>query len=101
MLGELKKLTQYVDRPEISETYTDSIELSSFDGTTARIEFSIMRIDEPQQDKPPSGKRYTVCRLVIPAETVVDLFNRLSQLIKLMEQKGLVTTEGETPRTLQ
>jgi len=34
---------RYVDRPEISEAFADSIEGLTFDGSTMRIEFTVIR----------------------------------------------------------
>ncbi|MDX2498322.1 MAG: hypothetical protein QNL11_10525 [Desulfobacterales bacterium] len=47
--------TRFVDRPEVSETFADSIHGLSFDGQSMRIEFCTTRLDSPQ---PPSLQRH-------------------------------------------
>ena len=88
LLPEAK--AQYVDRPELAETFVDSIRLTTFDGQALRMEFCVTRLDEPKQSSQPTGKRYPACRLVMPPETVVELYNRLGGLIAAMEKRGVV-----------
>lgn len=81
---------RYIDRPEISETFVDSIGLCIFDGNSVRAELCVDRLDKP---KPPkqTARRYPACRLVLSPDAAVDLFNSLSNIINLMQQKGLVS----------
>jgi hypothetical protein len=39
---------QYIDRPEISETFADFVNRIQFDGQTLRIEFCISRLEDPE-----------------------------------------------------
>jgi hypothetical protein len=85
-----KENVRYVDRPEVSETFIDSFHFATFDGTTFRIELCVTRMDEPKPPKPPTARKYPVCRLVMPPQATVELFNQLQTFINIMEQKGLV-----------
>lgn len=80
----------YADRPEILETYADTLEKLSIDSQTLRLEFCVTRMNEPQPPKPLTGKKYTSCRLVMPPSGLLDMFNKLNNLISLLEQQGLV-----------
>ena len=55
-----------VDRPEVAETFADSITSLIFDGQSLRIEFGVTRLDEVKANAPITGRRYTACRLVLP-----------------------------------
>ena len=55
---------RYVDRPDVGETFADSITGLVFDGQTLRVEFSVTRVDEVKPDAPISGRRYPASRLV-------------------------------------
>jgi hypothetical protein len=85
-----KKLTTYLDRPEVNETFIDIVEGISVDNHCLRIELSVTRINLRKRTNPLSGSRYPACRLVMPIATVPDLYNQLSQIINAMEKKGTV-----------
>ncbi|MBI3043903.1 MAG: hypothetical protein HYY78_13880 [Betaproteobacteria bacterium] len=80
----------YVDRPEVSETFADTVEKLSFDGQTLRMELCVTRMDDPHPPNPPTGKKYTACRLVLPPLAAIDLANKLQQLVVMLEQQGIV-----------
>ena len=58
---------RYVDRPDISETFADSVSGLIFDGQSLRIEFAVTRLDEVKPNMPITGRRYPACRLVLAA----------------------------------
>ena len=95
----------YVDRPELSEIFADSVEKISFDGTALRIEFVVNRWDEPKAQTQPKGRKYPVCRLVLPANGAVGFFNQLSRLFAALEKSGAVKRDAPTgpqaPETVQ
>ena len=70
---------RYVDRPDMPETFADSIASTYFDGQTLRIEFTVTRVDEAAAVAPITAHRFPVCRMVVPAAAGVDLINRLNQ----------------------
>jgi hypothetical protein len=76
----------YVDAPEISETFADSIQGVLFDGQTLRITFVVNRMDPPNPPNPTTGKRYPVCRLVLTPSGIGELMNQLNQLNAAMAQ---------------
>ena len=86
--GQLE--TKYVDIPELSETFADHIENFFFDGTTLRIEFCVKRIEQFARDKPATGRRHPVARLVLPRDAAIELINQLQKLGGALEQQGVV-----------
>lgn len=80
----------YVDRPEVSETFADTVEKMFFDNQTLRIELCVTRMNDPSPPNPPSGEKYTACRLVLPPLTALDLVIKLQQLVALLEQQGVI-----------
>ena len=90
---------RFVDRPEVTETFTDSIHGLSFDGQTMRIEFCSIRIDPPLQPEAPTGRQYPVCRLVLTPNAGIELFNRLQQIVQALEKSGAVHRSPPTPAT--
>jgi hypothetical protein len=81
---------RYIDRPDISETFADTIESAFFDGQTLRIEFSVSRLDPPQPPSEPTGRRYPACRLVLPSTAAIDLMNRMQQIGTALAKAGIV-----------
>jgi hypothetical protein len=87
---------RYVDRPEVSETFADSIESSFFDGNTLRIEFTVTRFDEPKPPAAPTGRKYPAARLVLSQAGTLDLINKIFNLRAVLIQHGILT-EGGAP----
>jgi hypothetical protein len=81
---------RYVDRPDMGETFADSVTGLIFDGQTLRIEFGVTRFDEMKPNAPISGRRYPACRLVLPPAAAVDLINRMQQIAAALTQAGVV-----------
>lgn len=88
--GPVSASLTYVDRPELAETYADSVNLVSFDGQSLRIEFGISRIDEIKPNTPVTGRRYPAARLVLSPAAAVDLMNRLRHASDALVQAGFV-----------
>jgi hypothetical protein len=76
----------YVDRPEVSETFADSVENSGFSNGLWRFEFGVTRKSDP---KGPTRK-YPACRLVLSLQAGIDLVNQLQSLKDAMERDGLL-----------
>jgi len=94
----------YIDRPDVSETFADSIHGLSFDGQTMRIEFCNIRIDPFNPQEAPTGRQYPVCRMVLTPNAGIELFNRLQQIVKALEKSGAVhraPPTAATPKTIQ
>ena len=95
---------RFVDRPEVSETFSDSLHSIVFDGGSMRIEFCITRMDEIRPPNPPTGRQYPVCRLVLTPKVAIDLFNRLQQMMAVLEREGKLkkgSSPDSTPGTVQ
>lgn len=87
---------EYIDRPDVVETFVDNVRTVTFDGATVRAELCVTRFEEGAA---PAGtvKQYTASRLVLRPDAAVDLFMRLQRLIALMEQRGIVKREQPKP----
>ncbi len=81
---------RYVDRPELGETFADSITGMFFDGQSLRIEFAVSRVDEIRPNTPITGRRYPACRLVLPPVAAIELINRMQQIGAAMAKAGLL-----------
>lgn len=90
---------KYVDLPELSETFADSVNSVSFDGQTMRIEFGVTRFDQAAGQKPTSGRRYPACRIVLTRSAAVEMINRLQQMATAITQSASPRTAAAEPRT--
>jgi len=82
---------RYIDRPDVAETFADSISGLIFDGQSLRIEFAVTRLDEVKPNAPISGRRYPACRLVLPPAAAIDLINRMQRIGTALRQAGVTT----------
>jgi hypothetical protein len=80
----------YVDRPEISETFADSLGRMMWDGIHLRMEFVVNRLDDAQQGKPPSGRALTACRVIIPVQGVIEMAAKLQNLMAQLQASGVL-----------
>ncbi len=78
----------YVDRPEILETYVDSLWRVYFDGQTIRMDFAVHRLDDPQPQVPPTGKAFTAARIVMPVAAMVNMLNKLQDVVAQLQAQG-------------
>jgi hypothetical protein len=83
------KLT-YVDRPDVGETFADSVARVAFDGATLRLEFAVNRLDDARPPAQQTGRAVTACRLVLPANGMLDLYSRLSTLMNALQTQGVL-----------
>jgi hypothetical protein len=79
-----------VDRPELAETFADSVTGLLFDGQMLRIEFGVTRLDDVKPNTSLTGRRYPACRIVLPPAAAVDLINRMQQIANALTQAGVV-----------
>ena len=47
----------YIDRPDLAETFADSINALFFDGQTLRIEVGVSRVENSKNDEPIMVRR--------------------------------------------
>jgi hypothetical protein len=95
--GEL----EYIDRPDVSETFVDTLQSVMYDGSSLRMEFAVHRIAPPNANGRASNKKVTAVRLVMPLAGAIGLTSQLSGLMEALEQQGAIaelrfvpTTEG-------
>jgi hypothetical protein len=84
----------YIDRPEVSETFADFVQRIQFDGQTLRLEFAVSRLDEQKPGETVSGKRYPACRLVLSAGAAIDLMNKMQQIVAGLVKAGVLKMEA-------
>ena len=85
---------QYVDRPEVGETFADTVSRIQFDGQTLRLEFCVSRLDEHKPPATITGKRYPACRLVLPPAAAIELMNRMQQIAAGLLKAGVLKAEA-------
>ena len=81
---------RYVDRPDCTETFADSVNNVYFDGQSLRIEFGITRLDEIKPNTPVSGRRFPAQRMVLTPGAAVELINRMQQVGQALAQAGVL-----------
>jgi len=84
---------EYVDRPEVSETFADFVQRIQFDGQTLRFEFCVSRMDDHKPPAPASGRRYPACRLVLSAAAAIDLMNKMQQITAGLIKAGVLKAD--------
>jgi hypothetical protein len=83
-----------VPHHEVKETFADQIGATLFDGSSLRIDFLIVRMNEPAAPGgAPTGERHVVSRLVLSMSGTIDLMNQLSRLAGQLTQAGVLKTE--------
>jgi hypothetical protein len=81
---------RYIDRPEMAETFSDSVSRLVFDGQVLRIEFATTRLDEVKPNTPITGRRYPACRIVLSPSGAIDLINRIQQIAAALRKAAPV-----------
>ena len=84
---------QYIDRPEVIETFADFVQRIQFDGQTLRIELCVSRLEDHKPPAAATGKRYPACRLVLSASAAVDLMNKMQQITAGLIKAGVLKAE--------
>jgi hypothetical protein len=81
---------QYVDHPDVSETFADNLEPLLMDGQTIRLEFTVNRVDRPNPPAtaPISGSRHTACRVVLPAMALMAIASQINGLMAALQKTG-------------
>jgi hypothetical protein len=90
---------RHFDRPDVTETFADSVTSLIFDGQSLRVEFGVTRLDEVKPNTPITGRRYTACRLVLPPAAAVDLINRMQQIGAALTQAGVARPAPRPPES--
>ena len=93
-----KDKLKYIDIPDLSETFVDSLGMFTYENRLARLDFRVTRLDMP---KPPTAKQYPACRMVMTTEVIVDLCNQLNQIMGVLVQEGIIKQEEIPKPTVQ
>jgi hypothetical protein len=88
---------KYVDLPELSETFADSVNAVSFDGQTLRLEFGVTRFDQASEQRPTTGRRYPASRIVLTRSAALEMINRLQQVATAITQSGQAKADATKP----
>jgi hypothetical protein len=89
---------RYEDRPELNETFADTVQRMTFDGRTLRIEFCAVRMDDPEpKAKKRTGKSVPVSRIVLDLDGAVDMLNKMNSLQAALQNSGVITTSTPAP----
>lgn len=100
MTAKNRPPSRFVDRPEIAEVFVDHVEHFSFSDNVLKMTFSSTQWPTPKEGKVPPGKRYPVSRLVLTANSTVELYNQLTNIMSVFEQQGLITRTEDGPKTI-
>ena len=79
----------FIDVPAVGETFADSVHDMVFDGQTLRIQLCVTRMAEQDGAGKVSGRRYTVCRLVLPPGAAIELSQKLSRTLAAIVKQGI------------
>lgn len=90
---------RYIDRPECTETFADSVNHVYFDGQSLRIEFGITRLDDVKPNTPVTGRRLPSQRMVLTPMAAVELINRMQQVGAALTQAGVLKANPPKPTT--
>jgi len=83
-----EKQIRDIDLPDLPEIFADSLNNFSFDGQVARLEFSVLRPDSPNQERLMTARRYPTCRLILPAKTFFEMADKLQRLMQSLQEQG-------------
>ncbi len=89
---KIKKLP-VVPHHEIRETFADQIGFIICDGSTLKIDFEVVRMNEPTSPVPPEKERHVVARLALSMNGAIDLINQVGRLAGQLAQSGIIKTE--------
>jgi len=82
-----------VERPELDETFVDSLEAFAFNNNLVRFDMCCVRLDPGNPPAPLTGRRYPVGRVVMPLDAAIELFNKLNHLFSALEKTGVIRRE--------
>jgi hypothetical protein len=80
----------YVDRPEISETFADSLWRVTVDNMVVKMEFVVNRMDDPNPPTAPTGRATTSSRVVISLPGMIDMLTKLQAIMAQLQASGVI-----------
>lgn len=87
------KQIRYIDRPELAETFVDSIGMVNMNNGIGSIELCVTRFDKLEPPKPVTAKKYPVARIVITPQALIELHQNLAKFMAVMEKEGIIKIE--------
>jgi hypothetical protein len=88
---------QYVDQPEISETFVDSLGRWTFENALVKMEFLVNRMDDLNPSGPPTGRAMTACRIVIPLPGMIDMLGKLQAIMAQLQAANIIRPISSPP----
>jgi hypothetical protein len=89
----------YENRPEISETFADSLWRATVDNMVVKLEFVVNRMDDPNPPAAPTGKATTSARVVISLPGMIDMIGKLQGLMAQLQAAGVIRQIQSPPTT--
>ena len=89
----LTKKLPVVPHHEVRETFADQVGFLICDGSTLKIDFEVVRMNEPTSPTPPEKERHVVARLAMSMTCAIDLINQVSRLAEQLAKSGLIRNE--------
>jgi hypothetical protein len=89
----LTKKLPVVPHHEVGETYADQVGFLICDGSTLKIDFEVIRMNEPTSPTPPEKERHVVARLAMSMNCAIDLINQVTRLAEQLAKSGLIKNE--------
>lgn len=86
---------QHVDRPDMPETFVDSVHIVAWDGQTLRVELCVTRYPGLGPESTAQVTRYPSCRLVLTSQATVELFSRLQQTVATLVKTGAIQQKAQ------
>ena len=82
---------RYIDRPEITETFVNSVGFCAFDGANVNAELCVTRLDPPTPSEPKmTARKYPACRIVLTPQATIELFNVINNMMAAMKKEGII-----------
>ncbi len=94
---EIKQNAPYVDLPNVSESFADSLVHMIFDGSNLRLDLGVMRWEPGKSPAPPTGMRYTAARLVMTPALAIEMYNQLGKVVEMLVERGMAQKASSAP----
>jgi hypothetical protein len=92
-----KSVPTYIDRPEVSEVFADRLQSMHFDGSTIRMEFCVVRLEDPSSGEDRKAWAYPACRVVLSARGAAEMLKQMSELQAALVRQGLLPKAEPAP----
>jgi len=90
---------QYVDNPNVSETFADGLHSVGINGGVIALTFSVTRTED---GNPPKLSRAPAARLVLTLPGAIELHQKLNAVLTMLQQQSAAATAAATtPKVTQ